>query len=237
MDGFFQYPTHLYAPHRTAIRELLVPEPQLLQLLQSLRTRIFSSFCSHSLLVAMHIRQGDFPNPATADYSVLQPIQIPPSWYLRWLEQFRANSSEVQRAKRWQDRDCPVRLQEPEPGASTPIAIFLASDNASLASVFRQQGYAVVTLPELVTQTYGSSWMTIRAADYADWWMLSQFRVLATSHSTFSLTASLQNPHADSDEALFFVPDFPTLALAPFQPWNYTYDYGAFSRSGKQVVH
>ena len=238
VNGFFQYPTHLYAPHRTAIRELLVPEPQLLQLLQSLRTRIFSSFCSRSLLVAMHVRQGDFPNPATADYTVLQPIQIPPSWYLRWLEQFRANSSEVQRAKRWQDRDCPVRVQEPEPGAPTPIAIFLASDNATLARLFRQQGYQVVTLAEAVAEQLGS-WVTvaIRAQDYADWWMLSQFRVLATGHSTFSLTASMQNTHGDSDEALFFVPDVQTLALAPFQPWNYSYDYGAFSRSGKQIVH
>ena len=234
LDGFFQYPSHLYAPHRQAIRELLTAEPDLLQFLQTMRSRVLASACAHSLVVAMHVRQGDFPNPATADYSVSQPIAIPPSWYLRWLQNFSSNASELQRAKRWQDRDCPVPLQAA--AAPIPVALFLASDNATLAGYFRQHGYQVTTMVELLEDAFHTRWVTLRALDYADWWMLGRFRVLAVSHSTFSITASMQSPYADSGEALFFVPDVQTLALAPFDPWNYHYDYAAFSRHGKRIV-
>jgi len=195
-----------------------------------------NSFCGDSLIVAIHVREGDFAPPDQVDYSVPSPVRIPLSWYMDWLTAFHANTTVVQLAKSWQDRHCPLPIHTP---FLNRIAVFLASENASVADAMRRAGYQVTTLTDVVRDTF-DQYTTLNdhvKGFFGDWWLLSQFHVLVAGHSTFSLTTSMHSPYSDANEALFFSPDPTALAIAPFDPWNFTYDFAAFSRGGKQIVH
>ena len=235
IGGYFQYPSWVYASHKREIRQFFAPQGALLSLLQKLKAAVLSRHCARSLVVAMHVRTGDFATADKVDYKVLNPVQIPVAWYLDFLRRFTANSSSLRQAKQWQDRDCPAPLQLPY---QDRVTVYLATEGDMPGQALRAAGYEVVTVQDAVAASL-EPYTALSPGDmgfFPDWWLLSQFRVLVAGHSSFSLTASMQSPYYDSGEALFFWPDAATLRIAPLDPFNFSYDFAAFSRGGKRII-
>ena len=96
-------------------------------------------------------------------------------------------------------------------------------------------GFNVTTAVEAMGRAFGRyvKLDPVLTSYYVDWWLLGAagFRVLVTSHSSFSRTAALMNPHYPQ-AALFYAPDAELQTIAPFDPWNSTYDARAFGRVG-----
>ena len=239
VGGFQQYPTWAHASRKADLRAFYAPRPDLHELMERIRGAIMAQHCSDSVIVAIHIRAGDFPKPEQWNYSSTaeSPIQIPITWYIKWLRQLQADESTLQQLKRWQDTECP---QPAALNATAPISIFLATEDWSNAEALRKAGFPTINLKEAIAVTPGLGvWTTLISTPgnyWAEWWLLSRFRVLAASHSSFSLTAALQSPYYEPREAVYVKPDPVTLSIAPFDPWNVTYDHSAFTRGGKQVV-
>ena len=229
VDGWFQEDTAVYAPYADHIRALLAPDPRLHAALRALQESLLSRHCSDALLVTVHVRHGDFPD-LTSNTSPMA-VRIPVAWYLRWLEGLKAeHGSALQRLKALQDRDCPAAVNGTWDGR---FALFVVSDDAeAVVHEFRAAHYSADTTADVLSGHYLSSPFASLAADvtdfYLDWWLLSQARVLATSHSTFSLTAAVLSPHYRVGEALFFRPDPQSMSIARFDPWAFKYDYTAF---------
>lgn len=241
LGGYMQYPTWAHASRRADIRAFYAPDAELRELMDRIKGAVMSEYCSDSIVVAIHIRAGDFPKAEQWNYTsnVLGPLQIPVTWYISYLRSLIThNASYLQQLKQWQDADCP---HSPAPlNLTSPFSVFLASEDMTNAATLREAGFRTMSLAEAVVITPGlGRWASLNGpvgTFWAEWWLLSQFRALMTSHSSFSITAALQSPYYETQQALYVTPDPETLAMQRFDPWNVSYDAAAFTNRGKRVV-
>ena len=241
IGGYMQYPTWAHASYRTDIMAYYAPRSDLRELMDRIKAAIMTEYCSDTIVVAIHIRAGDFPKPEQWNYSsgVESPIQIPITWYISYLNQLTATQPALlQQLKQWQDSECPQPVTALN--MSAPFSVFLATEDMTNVAALRNASFRTMSLQEAVAVTPGlGKWTTLTGrpgAFWAEWWLLSQFRVLITSHSSFSLTAAMQSPYYESRQAVYATPDPVTLSIQPFDPWNISYDHSAFTRRGKQIV-
>ena len=241
LGGYMQYPTWAHASHRADLRAYYAPRPDLRQLMDNIKDAILERYCSDSIVVAIHMRAGDFPKADEWNYNSGQAaaIQIPVTWYIRWLTQLAADTATMQNLKQWQDTQCPHTSTALN--ATSPFTIFLATEDWTNKDAFEAAGHRVISgAKDAITFTPRlGSWVALKdqvGSWWAEWWLLSQFRVLAISHSSFSVTAALQSPFYEARQALFVAPDPVTLTMQPYDPWNKTYEINAFIKDGKQTV-
>ena len=237
LQGWFQYHTSIYQPFEGEIRALFQPDPRLVTALALLFDDLLQSLCAQSLLVAVHVRRGDF-RAVFGDPTNSDPFkQLPTAWHLDWLRRLRTNDSEdtLRHAKRLQDQDCRVPLASLS-FDSRHLVLLVISDEPAVVDDFRHGGFSVVTTTEIVQRVFGN-WTALQglaAAFYADWWLFGRSRVQGASHSTFSLTAALLSPHSsllhknDQVQAFFFRPSPEVGGLVAFDPWDFHYDHRAF---------
>ena len=229
IEGYFQYHTLVYAPVRWQMQEMLRPMEEVHQQLMRLRDALMERQCQRGLIIAMHVRRGDFSadNPEFVPWN---PKAIPVAWYTTWLQGI-VSTRDFAEASRAQQEECSARFpQSPPPASLSSFSVLLMSDELDRARVELQAadaGLAVVTTPELMKE--GQFHMLQWAVDeaYIDWWLLGHVYMMATSHSTFSLTAAMFNPL--QERAKYYRPQEKALGLEAFEPWNFYYDFKDFS--------
>lgn len=223
LHQWFQYPTALYAPIQRQLREMLTPHPKLAQWLGQVRRAMLRQHCADSLIVSIHIRHGDYPEPQnTAGF---RQVRLPLSWYFDWVQRMKTNGTDVlSRAKALQDLDCPIPVATN--WTVNDLTLFIISDDDAVPGKFREAGYTVIETKQILTAAFGPYLAFAGQANgfYVDWWLYSQQRVMVASHSTFSLTGALLSPHSElAGEGFFYRPLADTLAIGPFEPWNFHY--------------
>lgn len=180
--------------------------------------------CADSLIVGIHIRRGDFGAPGKGTQS-----RIPTEWYFDWLHSMQQDFPNVlHQAKRAQDSQCPACVGQScdRPFNVSNIIIFLASDEQTVADEFKRAGFTIVTTPQIQGREYDGFAALNEGVTkfYVDWWLLSQMQTIATSHSTYSLTATIFNTREAGVDAFYFWPDPATMSIQPLNPRAFWYD-------------
>lgn len=233
IDGYFQYHSSIYSDtHLNAARAIMQPHPKLFKQLEALHQQLLLKHCANSLIVGLHIRRGDFDVPGG------RHSQIPIEWYLDWLMTMRHDHSDVlKKAKLAQDAFCPLCVDgscnqlindqsiNEQLFDYSNLIIFLASDDNNVTSHFTRVGYNVLTSSSLQQDVY-SMFASLNPGVnqfYVDWWLLTQLHMIATSHSTFSLSSALFNRHVSGVDGFFYWPDSTTMAIEQFNPRSFEY--------------
>ena len=231
---YFQYSTALYAPYENEIRSMLQPDPRLSSLLMAVRHHMLQRFCGDSLLIGIHVRRGDY---AGAMNDSKNPFKlIPTTLFFQWLDRLQHSdlNRTLAKAKQLQDADCQARLSPIF--TVSDVVLLVLSEDSTMAQQFRAAGYTVIGSSDIL-ESFFAPWVSLRGTVsewYADWWLLSQMRVIATSHSTYSLTATILSPYSRRPQreelraGFYFRPDQTTMSLVQFEPWDFWYNYRAF---------
>ena len=110
---------------------------------------------------------------------------------------------------------------------SPSFCVLIVSDDVQVADTFNERGYATVTAQQLLSfQSNNIALSDELGSWYVDWWLLTRVGVLATSHSSFSHTASLYNVWGD--EGSYWRPDAMAMRLTQYEPWNSQYVHHLF---------
>ena len=242
----FQYDSALYAPSLRLLKEYMRPTAQLVPLLSRIHQQLLSEYCHRALVVGVHIRRGDYSSDVGAAFR-----SIPVQWYIDWVMDIKQHPERLLRpARQQQDAACGATTeQQQSAGSGDEVVILLISDEpVQVAAEFAAHNLTVITSQQLMRQSLGpflalaplvSSW-------YYDWWLFGQLHVTATSHSSFSYTATMFNSlltdhllsqPSESASAqrvtarpYFFCPNSTTLSLTEFDPWHVAYYHLQFWR-------
>ena len=223
-------------------------------------SHLLSLYCHRALIIGVHIRRGDYSSDAGAAFR-----SIPVQWYIEWVMDMQQHPERILRpAREAQDRACRAagqpqqqRQEVRSEGSSRPgdevVMLLISDEPESVAAEFVAHNLSVVTSRQVMEQALGpfltltplvSSW-------FFDWWLFGQLYVSATSHSTFSYTATMFNSllttaileHSSESNTsvvntaqsppqppFFFCPNSTTLSLTAFNPWHIAYYHLQFWR-------
>ena len=87
LHGWFQFPHSGYRPYRALFAAHMKMGERRERALEEMWHRLLLSLDDDVLLVAVHIRQGDY----SADMDTCYYCRVPISWYVRWLGELRHN--------------------------------------------------------------------------------------------------------------------------------------------------
>lgn len=240
--GWLQVHTALFAPYQQEIKAIMRLGEPLETLSLSLYRSMIAPHCADSLLITIHIRRGDLRSYKP---KLCVAMRIPLSWYTGWLTDLKESESSASillRLKKLQNKMCLSSNADVDENAQQwlesgrKFTIILLSDDAhQVAAELSTFNYSVITVQDKLEKnaelrTTFSSLPSIMQQYYFDWWIMTQAQVLATSHSTFSLTAAVHNRFSSdplNTTALFVRPDPVMSSLRAFDPWNFLYNYSA----------
>jgi len=267
--GYYQFHTSGYRPYRNWLTQHMRPKAELEAVLLSLWYQLLLQLPADMLLVAVHVRHGDYSDKVGSEFR-----RIPLHWYYQWLDAWLSNDGgylalagrtpheelkrvlerqqeEQGRAREWLRFDELIQPLFTSPlrsfcrptnlsSSSTPTAsasssssapslcLLVISDDPHVATAFNDRGYPTVTPAQLSTlyQSPNTALSDEVSSWYVDWWLLTRVAVVATSHSSFSHTATLYNVWGDAGS--YWRPDVVARRLMQYEPWDSQYVHHLF---------
>ena len=236
-NGWFQNPSAGY--DRSVVLQLARPRPDLEAKLVQLWYSLLAGLPPHTLVMALHVRQGDYRDEEDAVFR-----RIPLPWFYTLLDRLHANSSLLVASLAWQEverrrlaetalpfipttpRFCLPAAGGEEGTVEKPrLCPLLVSDELQMAKQMREAGHVVVTPDDVLCAdgVRGEAALALGGSEdvrgvYKDWWFLTRPQVTAISHSSFSYTATLFNEWQGVGH--FFWPNGSTHQFERYDPWN-----------------
>lgn len=196
-QGYAQYHTSYFAPHRIWLRELFRPDGNVIERFQSPLRRLRTL---GKTVVGIHLRRGD--------YGRLAFYITPSSWYLAWLR------------RHWADLDNPVLFIATEsPDLVDEFSEYNPVTATSLGVDLRTEPLAAYQYLPFDIQ-HRDPW---QMDFFPDWFFLSQCDLMLIPNSTYSFTAAMFSDTV----ARVFRSDLPTQEFVEIDVWNeapLTYD-------------
>ena len=261
--GYYQFHTSGYRPHRDWLTRHMRPKADVEAVLLSLWYQLLLQLPPDTLLVAVHVRHGDYTDAVGSEFR-----RIPLHWYHSWIDAWLQNNAsylslanstphdeikrtlakqqvEQSKAREWLHLDDLLHplysptlrtfcrptnhstLTTSTSPSSPPLCVLVISDDAEVVNAFTARGYATVTPRDVLSyRSKGVALSEELSGWYVDWWLLTRVGVVATSHSSFSYTATLYS--AWGDEGSFWRPDASAMRLMQYAPWDSQYVHHLF---------
>ena len=256
--GYYQFHTSGYRPYRDWLTRHMRPKADVEAVLLSLWYQLLLQLPTDMLLIAVHVRHGDYSDEPGSDFR-----RIPLHWYYPWIDAWLLNDErylaltdttpndemkraltrqqvEQSRAREWLNFDETIHsLYSPSlrpfchpansSSSSSPLCVLVLSDDPHVVESFHQRGYPTVTPHQLLLlyQSHDNAQLSDELTGwYVDWWLLTRVGVVATSHSSFSHTATLYNVWGG--EGSYWRPDATAMRLMRYEPWDSQYVHHVF---------
>ena len=228
-SGYCQYHHSGFRPYKDVFAAHMRPEARREWALEQMWHRLLFALDDTVLLVAVHVRRGDYGELTDGCFH----CRIPVSWYVSWLEQLRANHTLTINGVRSSSSQLPLRralqsqqaeerqarqtgqsyadpLVLPPVGAcsdlfsltsSVSVCLLVVSDAIEQVSAeFRAANEHVLTSADVLRYLPTGWELDDLAAPHAlDWWLMTRAAMLAVSQSSFSYTASLFSRYSEME--------------------------------------
>ena len=113
------------------------------------------------------------------------------------------------------------------PSTSPSLCVLVVSDDPHVSEAFNERGYATATPRDVLSFLSSNTVLSEEVSGwYLDWWLLTRVGVVATSHSSFSHTATLYNVWGG--EGSYWRPDPVAMRLTQYEPWDSQYEHHVF---------
>ena len=230
--GWFQFHTSVWAPHAERWRELYTPVPQLEPVLSALLRRLLQCDSEEAppRLIVVHLRAGRGGAPPVKedadtnthakdwgwsewrDRNTFWPAPI--DWYVGWLnaQLIREGWASSRLLVCTDDEASAAALHDAMKQRIRVVSWEAVKVTPEMAALRRV--WAALSKEEAVVEE------DHELSLFMDWWVMTQADLLATSNSTFSVSAAMLSKSSEGGESRFWRPVPSEGALVAFDPWD-----------------